>query len=482
MPLPAPIIPCSEVALIDEAAAALGHDLAQLMENAGTVLAAEAMRLAPTGHVLVLCGPGNKGGDGYVCARHLAMAGREVLLWVVQPPKTPLAADQAARLPSSVRQVSDVPEPSPALIVDCILGAGASGRPREAIAKVLRALRRLDLPVLAADLPTGLGSDLMLPTRLTVCFQAAKQEMLGVPGVGEFKTVDIGVPDEAWLEVQPSCLRRFPPMKRLGHKGLHGELLVIGGGIFPGALELACRAAVQTGCDLVRAWTAEGPPLPPTIVPHRQSGHSLATSDPGQLTPLLVRASAVLIGSGLGREPGTREAAHQAFSLAIEMEIPVVIDADAITHLAETLRGLPIGDHRLLITPHRGEARNLLGVTTVDEESLHAFARPDRVLLAKAPVDLITDGQRWQRNRRGNPRLAVGGTGDLLAGLSAGLMARGAEPFDAARMAVLWLTTAADGLWMEQGPCYDAESVLGRLPATLRSLMEPMGCWPPVSG
>jgi NAD(P)H-hydrate epimerase len=276
-------------------------------------------------------------------------------------------------------------------------------------------------------------------------------------------------------------MRRFPPLKRSGHKGSHGELLIIGGGVFPGALEFACRAAVMTGCDMVRAWTAEGPPLPPTVVVHRQGGSHLQPSDPASLTPLLVRASTVLIGPGIGRESLCDEAAQQAFSLALELGVPVVLDADALAHCAQMVRDLPKGDSRLLLTPHRGEARNLLGAAA-SEEALHRFARPDRVLLAKAPVDLVTDGLRWQRNPRGNARMAVGGTGDVLSGLSAGLMARGASPFDAARLAVLWETTAADALWLEQGPCYDASSVLGALPRTLKAFLEPLGMWPPVIG
>jgi NAD(P)H-hydrate epimerase len=175
------------------------------------------------------------------------------------------------------------------------------------------------------------------------------------------------------------------------------------------------------------------------------------------------------------------EAACQAFSLAVEMGVPVIVDADGIAALSESIRNLPEGAGRVLITPHRGEARALL-CGPADEESLHAFARPDRVILGKAVVDLITDGWHWQHNPRGNPRMAVGGTGDLLAGLAAGLVARGTGGFDAARLAVLWLTSAADALWLEQGPCYDAETVLERLPATLRSLLEPLGMWPPVVG
>jgi len=481
MALPAPVVPLSEVALIDEAAVALGQDLGQMMENAGAALAREAERMVPGGPVLVACGPNNNGGDGYVCARLMAEAGREVWLLPVMPPKSSLCQEQASRLPPTVRVIDRVPAKAPALLIDAILGAGARGRPREPIAQALGSLRALGCPILAADVPSGIGSDLCLPATLTLCFQVAKAELLRQPGLGEFKTVDIGVLPAAYQEVQHSCLRRYPPLKRSGHKGTHGELLIIGGGAFPGALEFCARAAVMTGCDLVRAWTGGGPTLPPTIVVHRESEGTLNPANPEELTPMLVRASAVLIGPGLGRAPGAVEAAQQAFSLAVEMGVPIILDADAIAALADTLREMPESDARILITPHRTEARNLLG-GPVDDDSLHAWARPDRVLLAKAVVDLITDGRRWQRNPRGNPRMAVGGTGDVLAGVAAGLMARGASPFDAARMAVLWVTTAGDHLWLDQGPCYDALSVIAELPATLKSLLKPMSMWPPVTG
>ncbi len=482
MPLPAPLVPLNESALIDEAAVALGQDLAVLMERAGEALAREATRLAPGGLVLVACGPGNNGGDGYVCARLLAAAGRQVVVLVVIPPRSPLCEAQAKRLPGSIPRLETLSAgmPKPALIVDAILGAGSRGRPREPIATALLALRALAVPVLASDVPSGLGTDLVLPATLTVCLQVAKLELLRAKSVGEFKTVDIGVLPAAYQEVQACCMRRFPPHKRLGHKGSHGELLVVGGGVFPGALEFACRAAVMTGCDLVRAWTAEGPPLPPGIVVHRQPGRSLVPADPEDLTPLLVRASAVLIGPGLGREPGCSDAAQQAMSLALELGVPVIIDADGLSACAEMLRGMADEDARVLLTPHRTEAQRLLGAPA-SEEALHDFARPWRVVLAKAPVDLVSDGWRWQRNPRGNPRLAVGGTGDCLAGLAAGLMARGATPFDAARMAVLWLTTAGDELWQDMGPCYDALDLLAKLPPTLRGFLQPLGMWPPVS-
>ncbi len=480
--LPTPVCPLSETALIDEAAQALGQDLGDLMERAGQAIAREAERLAPRGTILVACGSGNNGGDGYVAARLLAEAGRRVIVWPVLKPASTLGDREARRLPESVIRVTAIPPEPVALIVDAILGAGVRGKPREPVASALLALGALaknGAAVLAVDVPSGLGTEMILPATRTVCLQVAKAELLKATGVGEFITVDIGVLPAAYLEVQPACMRRFPMLKKDGHKGTHGELLVIGGGRFPGALEFACRAGILTGCDLVRAWTAGDAALPPTVVVHRQPGDSLTPEDPEDLTPQLVRASCVLIGPGLGREESAHDAARQAFSLATEMGVPVVLDADGITACAEMVRALPESDNRLLLTPHAGEARTLFGKAP-GEAVTHAFARRDRVILAKGPVDLISDGWRWQKNPRGNPRMAVGGTGDVLAGLAAGLMARGAPPFDAARMAVLWLTTCADGLWLDQGPCYDALTVLAQLPSTLRTFLMGLDLWPPV--
>ncbi len=480
--LPAPVCPISETALIDEAAVALGQDLGELMERAGLAIAREAQRMAAGGTILIVCGPGNNGGDGYVAARLLAADGHSVMVWAVLKPTSPLCERHARGLPANVQKVTQAPLEKPGLIIDALLGAGSRGKPREPLASALTALRSLaaqGVPVLAADVPSGLGSEFVLPATRTICLQVAKAELLKAAGVSEFITVDIGVLAAAYLEVQPCCLRRFPLLKKDGHKGTHGELLVIGGGRFPGALEFACRAGMLTGCDLVRAWTAGSAALPATIVVHRQPGDSLTPEDPEDLTPQLVRASCVLIGPGLGRDQHAHDAARQAFSLANEMGVPVVLDADGLTACAEMVRTLPEGDGRLLLTPHASEARTLFGRAPSDEIA-HAFARRDRVVLAKGPVDLITDGWRWQKNPRGNPRMAVGGTGDILAGLAAGLMARGALPFDAARMAVLWLTTCADELWLEQGPCYDALTILDRLPTTLRTYLSTLKMWPPL--
>jgi len=477
--LPAPIVDADEVALIDEAAVSLGHDIATLMEGAGTALADEAERIAGDGTILVVCGGGNNGGDGYVAARLLAERGREVVVFPVKPAKSELCRRQAASLPDSVQVVDRVPATRPALIVDAILGAGVSGAPRDPIPAILAELAGFDAPCLAADMPTGTGTEHVLPHCRTITFQVAKRELLDDPRVASHVVADIGIDPRAYEEVMPVCLRRFPPLREIGHKGDHGELLVVGGGRFPGACEFATRVAVRAGCDLVRAWTAGEASLPPTILVDRCEGPVLQPDREGRLEVLVDRAGAVLIGPGAGRGAETDEALAQAYELALAAGKPVVIDADGLTALAAAIRE-HAGPSPLLLTPHAGEARAVLDRRDVDDAAVHGFARENRVILRKGPVDLISDGRRWQRNPRGNPRMAVGGSGDCLAGLAAGLCARGASPYDAARIAAYWVTTAADELWLELGPCYDALDLIAHLPETLARELRALDYWPPV--
>jgi NAD(P)H-hydrate epimerase len=479
--LPASVIPCDEVALVDAAILREG-ELEPLMERAGAALAARAIALAPSGALLVAVGPGNNGGDGLVAARLLAEAGRSVsVLAIGGPPRTALAQQQWQRLPASIARLAAPPTTAPALWIDAVLGAGRRGPLRDELLQVLSVLARLSAPCLAADRVTGQGHPECVPKQVeTLCFGLAKQEVVDSPASGRVSVADIGLAERHWAEITPVCLQRFPRHDPDGHKGRHGELLIIGGGPFPGALELACRAAVRSGCDLVRSWTTDGPPLPPTVVVHRQEGPALAPGDADALAALLVRAKAVLIGPGLGRQISAVDAARQAFALAVDLGVPVVVDADGIDACAAQIREHPADENvPLLLTPHGGERQNLLGRGS-GWAAVHAFARPNRVVLAKGRVDLVSDGRRWQRHHGGNPRMTVGGTGDVLAGLAAGLLARGCTPFDAARLAVWWTCAAADGLWASDGPCYDALDVIAALPATLRMGLQSQGRWPPI--
>ena len=487
MVIPAPIVPQRESALIDQAAVELGQNLSDLMRAAGSALAQEAQTIAPQGPILIAVGPGNNGGDGWVCADVLLRAGREVYVWEVLAPRTDLAQAAAQvvqqQAPTGLRSITGIadipPQQPPTLIIDAILGAGAKGIPRDRVAQALVQLAALQLPVLAADIPTGIGTRFLLSNTTALCFQVAKQECYEDTRLHSVKVVSIGVHADAIETVQPVVSELFPPLYRNGHKGQHGEVVIVGGGTYPGALSFACQAAFHTGIDLVRAWTAEGPPLPDTVTAHRQPGYTLAPYDPDRLSALLIRAGAVLIGPGIGRSEASEQAAEQVFSLAMDLEVPMILDADGLGALSSEIRQLQDNDVPILLTPHTGELRNLFSFLP-SQQDIHTWARHNRVVLAKGPEDFITDGQQWQVNKHGNPRMAVGGTGDCLAGLCAGFVARGLRPFDAARLSVYWLTTAADECWQHLGPCYTPIDILKELPHTLRGHLQKRGKWPPM--
>ncbi len=475
--LPASIIPVTDVAVMDAAAVQLGCKIADLMEQAGQALADEVYRFVDTlpksGSVLFVCGSGNNGGDGYVSARFLAelLQGTTVFVqvWAACSPKSPLCCAAAAALPPSVTQVETLPQEKPLCIVDCIIGAGVVGPPRPAIIRVLEQLAAYGagehIPIVAADVPTALGFDVQLTTAQTVCFQLAKQPV--VAAALPHSIADIGVPQSAWADIHASCLRQWPKHKAQGHKGQHGSLLIIGGQRFAGAARLACAAAMVSACDVVHAWAPASVHFPAHVVHHHDStGHHT-------LIKLIQAVDAVLIGPGLGR-------AESEICGIVQRWIgntPLIIDADALYEMSAFCAS-PHEESQLLLTPHAAELRMLIGEHCVVD--VHNYASLQRVLVAKGAVDFISDGQRWQQNYRGNPRMAMGGTGDCLSGFIAGLVARGCGVYEAGRMALFVLCEAADELWQECGPLYTPEQLIERMPQVIQQHLCVFGLWPPL--
>lgn len=464
MNLPAPIVPSSEVSLIDQRALALGCDIGELMERAGAAICAHVREHYPQSQVLICCGPGNNGGDGYVAARLLAERGQQVAVWPISEAKSALCKQQAQALPESVRIISAPNELTQVdVIIDAILGAGSNGPLRHHIKQALDALRHIDCPALAVDIPTGCESGEALDCAHTITFQVSKQPLHQLPHT----VVDIGIPSAAYCDTSQTVMQLFPRHQRNSHKGNNGSVFCLSGWQFPGARHFCSMAALRSGCDLIHCWVRAQDQIDHACVRHEENS--------SQLAELIQRSDVLLIGPGMGRQH--KQIIEECFQIARDYEKPCVIDADAIHQLKFHLRS---NRHPpTLITPHRGELAALLSKREIQEHDIHAFAHSNKVLLAKGAVDFITDGQQWQRNPYGNPRMAVGGTGDILAGLCAGLIARGLSLFDAARVAAFWSCTSADRLWQEQGPTYLPDDILDSLGPNLRDLLSALSAWPP---
>lgn len=450
----------------DHLAVSAGVALATLMENAGraaaVVMASRYPDLLRAG-VLVAAGPGNNGGDGWVVARALHRV--DVPVWVASTGTGSELRDRMATLgrAEGVREVApDGPWPSVGLAVDALLGTGAAGAPRPDVATLLARILDLDIPITAIDGPTGvdlLSGNVHGVTRadLTVTFSGFRRgHLLARDEVGDIVVVDIGhpPPDPSWPAVVTDMqaaqwLRR---LRARDHKGERGRVVVVGGDTgMTGALRLAARAAFAAGAGLVHA--VAPPETVAALVQAEPDLQTLAHPFDQPPTPalldLIARADAVVIGPGLGREPGRRK----LIVALIEAARAVVIDADALVAFAGLASELaPLAASRpMVLTPHPGEFRALFpalaGKRELDPWAAAAAAADETgatVLLKGVPTVVASRGKRLLTVVAGNPGLATGGSGDVLSGLVGTNLASRQEPDVAAALGAQVLGRAAD--------------------------------------
>ena len=490
--LPPSIIPCADSAVMDYCAEKAGKNIWELMRKAGQALAQYCMKLypQPSTRLTICCGGGNNGGDGYVAAKILYDAGYAVRIYQSHQPRSPLCSRAAAQFTNDILTELCIENPlehHPDFIIDAMLGAGQSGPLRPILASLIASLNESAVPIIACDVPSGFAQENGLRADHIVHMQAGKQ--LARYRNSRRYIADLDIPPHCWLEVTSAHLTDFPRYNANAHKGQNGKTLVIGGGVFPGALTFACQSALRTGCDLVYAWTSHTAKLPPSIIPLIQSQPEAylnlgdQQADKIALRQAIENCDSVLIGPGLGSHPASEHCAQFAFDTALAMGKGVVVDADGLSACAEQIRALGSNaGQRIMLTPHRAELKRVMNQQEVSWAACHQFAADHGVtILFKGVNDFITDGTQWQYHRGGNPRMSVGGSGDLLAGLCGGLMARRQSSFSAARTAVLWLCASADQCWQELGPCYRPEDIEQHLGPCLKEILSPLNRWPPVS-
>jgi NAD(P)H-hydrate epimerase len=403
--------------------------------------------------VLVLCGPGNNGGDGFVAARYLREWGVEVSV---------LASHASAG--TDVCVWPERPSGEWALVVDCLLGAGASGPGyslRGQIKDIAAWAAGLGLPVLACDIPTGLGGPDALQADATITFHSMKQG-LGSPDSGDITVVPLPWPAEV-EDCGPGDATRYPTLDASARKGDRGRLWVIGGGPYHGAPLLAGMAAARSGCDLVHvampSVAAGRAEWPTTLIPEELPDEDKLTGSSLEHIAIAFEArppQALVIGPGLGRDEATMQAVSALFEQASQKGIPAVIDADAINALPEG--AWPTGLQGVA-TPHAKEAERWLAGAS-PAEALADCTGESVTIVVTGPEDTLTGPEgRFCRATGGHSRMAVGGTGDLLAGTIGGLLAQGMSAWPAARLGCALLREAGARAAQSTGPGLLAEDV-----------------------
>ena len=441
-----PILTAEALRAAEQAAIDAGTSVESLMERAGEALA-EAVFLY-SGHrpVLVVCGPGNNGGDGYVAARHLRKHGVPVRVAALAEPSSEAARWARGKWGGTVDAIADV-EPV-AVLVDCLFGTGLKRPLDEEVSGRLGELAARSGIKIACDLPSGVSSDdgaLLSPLPrfdLTVTFGALKPAHRLMPAMahmGRVVLVDIGIEAGArWHEIGRPALPMLPADAHKYSRGLVHALA----GKMPGAVALAARAAAMTGAGYVRVSTSRSiENLPSAIV---QTDTATLEDD---------RIGCVLVGPGMGDIP-------QVLTLALTSKAPVVIDADAISQLGEPGR---LKGQDAIVTPHEGEFVRLFGELdgSKAERALVAAELSGAVVVYKGPDTLVAapDG-RLGFAPPAPAWLASAGTGDVLAGMIAALRAQGMAGFEAASAAV-WLHGRAAEI---AGPAMIADDLVEVIP------------------
>lgn len=447
-----------------QAITALGGDDFALMRRAGEAAWRHLLQHWPQTHrILVVCGPGNNGGDGYVLARHALEAGREVRVahGNGHAPRSESCRRASAEFVAVGGRVVvfDGVVGETEVIVDAIFGIGFSRAPDADTVALIAAINDSSVPVLALDVPSGVDADsgtapgAAIRAMRTLQFIAAHAglytgDALDHVGAADIAALDVGTAAFAGttaaadLISRDSLLRWLQPRQRNSHKGRNGHVLCVGGDEgMGGAIALCAEAALRCGAGLVSVATRAS--HAGVLLARRPEIMARAIDTPAALRDLLERSSVVALGPGLG----TAEWGKGLFDAVIGSGKPCVIDADALNLLSLAPREM----RQAVLTPHPGEAARLLGIDTAAvqgdryaaaQKIAEKYACP--VVLKGAGSIVAAPGETPRVIAAGNPGMASGGMGDVLTGTIAALLAQGLSGFDAASCGALLHACAGD--------------------------------------
>ena len=447
------------------------------------------------GKVSVLCGSGNNAGDGFIIAGLLANRGIEVTVGLVG--KVPSGETDAGKAYGYCREAgveiltAELSLQNSAFVVDALLGTGLIGPVRPEYQQVISAVNLHDCTVLAVDLPSGLCADTgnilgaCIKADMTVTFIGRKLGLLTNDGpevVGELNFADLSVPSSVFDAIEPSVrmlsyedqIRKLPVRNRNAHKMNHGHVLVVGGDQgMAGAVAMAAEAAMYSGAGLVSV--ATHPTSVNSLVARRPEVMTKSVTTPDELKALINRATVIVVGPGLGDESlgdeslgdeslgdeslgneslgGDSAWGSELFDIVLESELPMIIDADGLNRLSRLPQQSTRRDNWIL-TPHPGEARNLLGKNVQVNRLASVKQLQEKyggVCLLKGAGTLIASRHGVWLCPYGNPGMSVAGMGDILSGIIGGLVAQGLDMNDAACLGVTVHSLAADNITARQG-------------------------------
>jgi NAD(P)H-hydrate epimerase len=432
----------------------------ELMSRAGYEVFLSLKKQWPNARsIAVFCGSGNNAGDGYIIAKLAFDAGLQVCVYTVSEPEklkgdALLAYQQYSAAKGAVMPFQAGMTVNADMLVDALLGTGLDRPVTGLYAEAIQAINFHSAPVIAVDIPSGLNADTgnvmgcAVKAEYTVTFIGLKQGLFtgqAAEYCGEIGYAQLGVPEDVFDAIKASALRvvkaPLPRRDRCAHKGRCGHVLIVGGDLgYSGAARMAGEAALRVGAGLVGIATRPEHSGLMNLGRPELMCHGVETAE--QLSVLLAKADVVVVGPGLGQSVW----AQALFDAAINSGKPLIVDADGLNLLANSFRTNPAW----ILTPHPGEAARLLKCSTADIQqdrfaSASAIqAKYGGIAILKGAGTLIASGQELAVSNTGNPGMASGGMGDVLAGVIAGLVTQGLSLQDAAQQGVYNHGLAAD--------------------------------------
>jgi len=463
------MITALDSSVIDANSEALGIGVPVLMENAGRAVASVLSERFPDKKIAFVCGNGNNGGDGITAAKF--MSKNNVTVFLLKPKETirsEFVKDTLSKLKCRVSSFKEFDDREYDVLVDCALGTGMTGEVRPPYDEFIKMANTFTGNVVSVDVPSGLGTTMTVKPEMTITFHDIKEGMNN-ENSGEIIVKDIGIPDDAYDNVGPGDMLRYPIPEKDSHKGSNGRLLIIGGGPYYGAPAMSALAAMRVGVDIVRLAVPENcssiiASFSPVFVISELSGKTLRMTHLNHLMDLTKQFDAVLIGPGLGTSPITVGLVKEFVRTC---KLPVVVDADGLTALGKDF--VSVG--KTILTPHIKEFEKLGGIPKGADSVKELSRKTNSVVLLKGMIDLISDGYRVRSNLTGSAGMTSAGTGDVLSGIVAGLASKGMGCFDAACVGAFISGRAGEIAFDERSYGMIATDVIEAIPKVLKEYL-----------
>ncbi len=440
-------------------------DTYTLMRNAGKCVADEILREFGRGRrILTVCGTGNNAGDGLVASSILS-ASNDVSVFLVKGEGSIKTKDASKALELFKGNFISKSEFDAALeksevVIDAIFGSGFEGNPRAPYDSIITKINGSGKKIVSVDVPSALGSDIPVKPLMTVTFTDAKVGM-DASNSGKIVIADIGIPDKVFRYAGPGNFVYYRLPAADSHKGMNGLVGMVTGWTYYGSAVISALGAIKSGADLVRVYVTDYNRIiissyDPQIIVRELSDDTLSG---------IGENNSILIGPGLGKHQDL-----QPVLLRLKgFKGVVVVDADGLD-LIETIRK-DLSDSRIIITPHQGEFRRISGTEPTLENAITFSKKLNVIVILKGVEDLVVYKDRVTRVQGGNPRMTMGGTGDLLAGLTAAISTRSEDVFESACMASFLNKSIGDLAMKEGSYWYDINDMIEKIPLALKTLL-----------